>query len=145
MLISNVKPIEPQRNDEIARLFNNIDLIIRHKQQIMARAEYKNIRVKGTGIDGLFIGHLPLFLGDLVTLWEASPWRTQNKFYYHLGGSPLSGMSFCTYWTPDGVVRMPSQVGWHARSPAATYLCMSSVSHRRAFGSFPSYGIGRRW
>ena len=98
MLISNVKPIEPQHNKEIALLFDNIDLIMRHKQQIMARAEYKNIRVTGTGIDGLFMGHLPLFLGDLLTLWEASPWRTQNKFYYHLGGSPLSGISFCTYW-----------------------------------------------
>ncbi|MBP5160583.1 MAG: hypothetical protein ILP11_00835 [Alphaproteobacteria bacterium] len=98
MLISNVKPIEPQHNDEIALLFNNIDLIICHKQQIMARAEYKNIRVKGTGIDGLFMGHLPLFLGDLLTLWEAGAWRNQQKFYYHLGGSPLSGISFCTYW-----------------------------------------------
>ena len=98
MLISNVKPIEPQNNEEIALLFNNIDLIMQHKQQIMKKDEYKNIHVKGTGIDGIFIGHLNLFLGDLLTLWEASPWRNQNKFYYHLGGSPLSGMSFCTYW-----------------------------------------------
>ena len=99
MITFRAAPIEPLNNDDIHTLFANIDLIFANSEKILQKDAYKNIRIKGTGIDGIFIGHINLFLGDLITLWSnGSPWRNEQKFYYHLGGSPLSGMSFCTYW-----------------------------------------------
>ena len=98
MIKLHAQPQEPLKNEEIYTLFGNIDLILSHKEQILQNEDYKNICVKGTGIDGIYVGHIDLFLGDLLNLWEKTDWRDQRKFYYHLGGSPLSGMSFCTYW-----------------------------------------------
>ena len=105
MITLRTAPIEPQNNDDIHTLFTNIDLILANSEKILQNEEYRNICIKGTGIDGMwFLGHITLFLGDFITLWSnGSPWRNEQKFYYHLGGSPLSGMSFCTYWQ-DGEI-----------------------------------------
>ena len=99
MITFRAAPTEPLNNDDIHTLFANIDLILANSEKILQNEVYKNIHIKGTGIDGIYIGHINLFLGDLITLWSnGSPWCNEQKFYYHLGGSPLSGMSFCTYW-----------------------------------------------
>ena len=99
MFIFKSKPKNPLDNEEIRQLFANIDLILANADKILQNEKYRNITVKGCGIDGIYIGHINLFLGDLISLWSnCSPWRNGQKFYYHLGGSPLSGMSFCTYW-----------------------------------------------
>lgn len=88
----------PLDNPEIHTLFGNIDLLLRNCEKIVQNEKYKNIFIKGTGIDDIYIGHIDLLLGDLITLWQNNQWRNEHKFYYHLGGSSLSGMSFCTYW-----------------------------------------------
>lgn len=99
MLKFFASPKEPLQNEEIQTLFANIDLILAHSDEILKNEAYRNIHVKGIGIDGIYMGHINLYLGDLVALWtNGSPWKNGQKFYYHLGGSPLSGMSFCTYW-----------------------------------------------
>jgi len=99
MFIFRKKPLNLLKYEEIFALFNNIELIFSNSDKILQNKEYRNIRVKGTGVDGIYIGHVDLLLGDLITLWNNdSPWRDEQKFYYHLGGSPLSGRSFCTYW-----------------------------------------------
>ena len=89
-------PKEPLENEEIHTLFDNIDLILKNADVIIEK--FKNVRVKGTGIDGIYIGHKDLFLSDLICLWNNGTWRNGEKFYYHLGGSPFSGTSFCAYW-----------------------------------------------
>lgn len=95
MFIFKAKPKNPLDNEEIRLLFANIDLILANADKILQNEKYKNIGVKGSGIDGIYIGHVNLFLGDLISLWSnGSPWRNGQKFYYHLGGSPLSGVSF---------------------------------------------------
>jgi len=91
-------PFDSLKHEEIYVCFNNIDMILNNSEIILQNEQYKNIRIKGTGIDGIYIGHIDLLLGDLITLWNNAKWRDDQKFYYHLGGSPLSGMSFCTYW-----------------------------------------------
>lgn len=99
MITFHAAPIDSLKHEEIYTLFNNLDLILNNSDKILQNEAYRNIRVKGTGIDGIYIGHIDLLLGDLIILWRnGSPWRDGEKFYYHLGGSPLSGMSFCTYW-----------------------------------------------
>lgn len=104
MITFRAGPTEPLENEEIYMLFANIDLIMANADKILQNAAYRNIHIKGTGIDGMYIGHINLFLGDLIRLWSnGSPWQNEGKYYYHLGGSPLSGMSFCTYWQ-DGKI-----------------------------------------
>jgi hypothetical protein len=99
MITFRAAPLDSVKHEEIYTLFNNIELILQNSAEILQNEEYKNIRVKGTGIDGIYIGHIDLLLGNLLILWNNdSPWRNGQKFYYHLGGSPLSGMSFCAYW-----------------------------------------------
>lgn len=99
MITFHAAPKEPLNNEEIGTFFANINLILNNADKILQNETYYNIHIKGTGIDGIYIGHIDLFLGDLIRLWmSGSPWRNGGKFYYHLGGSPLSGMSFCTYW-----------------------------------------------
>lgn len=99
MIIFHAEPKEPLNNEEISTFFANIDLVMANADKILQNEVYRNIHIKGTGIDGIYLGHIDLFLGDLVRLWRnGSLWRNGEKFYYHLGGSPLSGMSFCTYW-----------------------------------------------
>ncbi len=98
MITFHAAPKDPLDNEEIRTFFANIDLILANADKILQDEIYSNIRIKGTGIDGIYIGHIDLFLGDLIRLWHNETWRKGQKYYYHLGGSPLSGMSFCTYW-----------------------------------------------
>ena len=99
MLKLFVKNQEPVNHTEIVSLFNNLELILNNADKILENQEYYNIYIKGTGISGIFIGFLPLYLGDLLTLWKKEIWKKDKKYYYHLGGSPLSGMSVCNYWS----------------------------------------------
>ena len=99
MIHFTVSPKEPQHNPEIELLSKNIDLLLANARQIFQNESYSNIHVKGSGIDGLYIGHLNLSLGDLICLWQKDLWKDGKKYYYHLGGSPLSGMSFCSYFS----------------------------------------------
>lgn len=104
MITFYAAPKEPLNNEEINTLFANIDLVMANADKILQNDTYCNIHIKGTGIDGIYIGHIDLLLGDLVRLWRnGSSWHNGEKFYYHLGGSPLSSMSFCTYWQ-DGKI-----------------------------------------
>ena len=98
MITFHAGPKEPLNNEEIQTLFENLNLILKNAEKILEDEKYRDIHVKGTGIDGIYIGHIDLVLGDLIRLWQNGKWRNGQKFYYHLGGSPLSGMSFCTYW-----------------------------------------------
>ena len=98
MITFRAGPTEPLKNEEIDALFANIDLLLDNADKILGNEKYRNIHVKGIAIDGIYMGHVTLFLGDLIALWQNNQWRDGQKFYYHLGGSPLSGMSYCTYY-----------------------------------------------
>ena len=99
MLKLFVKNPEPVDHNEIVTLFENLNLIEANIDLILQNEEYCNIYIKGTGICGIFIGFIPLYLGDLLILWQKGIWKKDQKYYYHLGGSPLSGMSICRYWS----------------------------------------------
>ena len=142
MFIFKSKPKNPLDNEEIRQLFANIDLILANADKILQNEKYRNITVKGCGIDGIYIGHINLFLGDLISLWSnCSPWRNGQKFYYHLGGSPLSGMSFCTYWENGkigcdrGDISAPSF--WTLLKPAGVVVKNNTEQHNCISIPFP--------
>ena len=57
MIIFRAAPKEPLNNEEINTLFANIGLVMANADRILQNDAYRNIRVKGTGIDGVYIGH----------------------------------------------------------------------------------------
>ena len=103
MINFNVSPKEPQYNEEIELLSQNIDLILANADKIGKNEVYSHVHIKGSGIDGAYIGHTNLSLGNLIKLWQNNSWKDGEKYYYHLGGSPLSGASFCTYFSKQKI------------------------------------------
>ena len=103
MIDFNVSSKEPQRNEEIELLSQNIDLILANADKIGKNEVYSHVHIKGSGIDGAYIGHTNLSLGNLIKLWHNNSWKDGEKYYYHVGGSPLSGASFCTYFSKQKI------------------------------------------
>ncbi|MBQ4472237.1 MAG: hypothetical protein II942_03235 [Alphaproteobacteria bacterium] len=79
-------------------LFSNIELIMAHKDIILSTPEYYNIHVVGVGVYPLYIPALKLFLGDLIKLWNETPWKQGNNYFYYTIGSPLSGRNSSKSW-----------------------------------------------
>ena len=77
----------------ISHLFNNLDFIISHKNEILSSQEYSNIKIPGIYVGGLYVGMHNLSLGDILNLWDKTEWHTKNRYYYSIIGTPLSGMN----------------------------------------------------
>ena len=103
-----VMNVTREKKDEkgLEILFKNIDLIEQNKQKILNNPDLYGIYVAGAGVTGMYIGKTRLFLGDLIRLWDNQIWKNEGRYYYHVGGSPLSGMSFCDYWHPQEGFRL---------------------------------------
>ena len=82
-------------------LFNNLDLIRSNKKFIMSRKKYRNIKIDGIYVAGLYVGGHKISLGVLLDLWDKTTWHTGNRFYFNVIGSPLSGMNHCGWYNID--------------------------------------------
>ena len=89
---------EAENKKELTVLFDNLKTLQVHRDEILKNPEFYKVRIEGTGIFAMYAGSARLFLGDLIQLWESAPWKDGTRYYYSVGGSPLSGMSFCHYW-----------------------------------------------
>ena len=92
-----VSPREDKKS--LSMLFKNIDVLLKNIKSVVSTPENYYIRIQGTGITGVYIGGFPLYLGDLLQLWNChSAWREKSavgmKYIYHLGGFPTSGQCF---------------------------------------------------
>lgn len=92
------KPDTPD-NEELQAFFDNFDLIQQHKQEIYANPEYYNIRMAGCGCFPLYVQPVRLSVGELLKLWDETTWRQENKYFYCITGSPLSGSNSSQYWS----------------------------------------------
>lgn len=114
MTVRMITKAPEEDTESLKILFQNIRLIEQHRETILKTPELYGINVEGTGITGMYIGHTHLYLGDLLKLWEKKLWQTGQRYFYHVGGSPLSGMSFCRYWdakTGFGMVKNTPSFG----------------------------------
>lgn len=82
-------------------LFNNLDLIRSNKKFIMSRKKYRNIKIDGIYAAGIYVGGNKISLGVLLDLWDKTVWHTDNKFYFNVIGSPLSGTNHCGWFDAD--------------------------------------------
>lgn len=80
-------------NGAISHLFNNLDLIISNKDKILSREKYSNIHVSGFYVGGLYMGMHEMTLGDLLSLWDKTEWHSEDRYYYNIIGTPLSGLN----------------------------------------------------
>lgn len=94
-------------NESLQAFFNNIDLIRQHKQLIFDTPEYYNIRIAGCGCFPLYMPTIKLSIGELLKLWDETEWKQEDKYFYCITGSPLSGGNSSKYWSEkDGFSAM---------------------------------------
>jgi hypothetical protein len=42
-----------------------------------------------------------LALGDILSLWNNTKWQTENRYYYNIIGSPLSGKNTAHWYNTE--------------------------------------------
>lgn len=85
----------------ISHLFDNLDLIITNKNKILFYSKYRNIKIPGLYVSGLYIGTHELSLGDILRLWDKTEWHTGAKYYFNIIGTPLSGMNTANLYNSE--------------------------------------------
>jgi len=90
---------EPKSNkDALMALFDNLDLILKHRELIYKTPDFYGIHIDGIYAGGMYIGICVLRLGDILALWEHTNWHTDNMYFYAVGGSPLSGQNISRWY-----------------------------------------------
>lgn len=97
-MIKNVAVAPTADNGAISCLFRNLDILIGNQKIILSNQEYSNIKISGLFVGGLYVGMHEMFLGDILSLWKNTAWHTDNKYYYSIIGTPLSGMNTAKYF-----------------------------------------------
>ena len=92
------KPDEANTQD-LETFFNNFDLIQQHKQLIFDTPDYYSIRIVGSGCFPLYTLPIKLSIGELLKLWDETEWKQDDKYFYCITGSPLSGGNSSKYWS----------------------------------------------
>ena len=94
------KPDEANTQD-LETFFNNFELIQQHKDEIYANPEYCNIYIQGCGVFPLYVQSIRLSIGELLKLWDETEWKQDDKYFYCITGSPLSGSNSSKYWSKE--------------------------------------------
>ena len=92
------KPDTPN-NEAIQAFFDNFDLIQQHKQLIFDTPEYYSIKIASFGCFPLYTPPIKLSIGELLRLWDETDWKQDDKYFYCITGSPLSGGNSSKYWS----------------------------------------------
>ena len=95
-----VKGVTPDFN-VLTTVFNNLDILYKHKDLILQNPEYYGVEIKGCAVSSLWIGSTKLWLGDMLQLWETPEWKIGNTYYFSIIGSPLSGSNECQTWSKE--------------------------------------------
>ena len=82
-------------------LFDNLDLLQQHQDLILSNPKYYNIHIQGSGVFALYIPTFSLCLGELLLLWQHTPWKQEDTYFYCITGSPLSGSNTSRYWSKE--------------------------------------------
>lgn len=90
------KPDTPN-NEAIQAFFDNFDLIQQHKQLIFDTPDYYSIRIVCSGCFPLYTPQIKLSIGELLKLWDETEWKQDDKYFYCITGSPLSGGNSSKY------------------------------------------------
>lgn len=90
---------EDPADHDLKEFFNHLDLILRHQDFILATPELSRIHLKGCGAFPLYVSSISLTVGELLQLWEQTAWRQEDKYFFSITGSPLSGGNSSRYWS----------------------------------------------
>ena len=98
MVLKTVVVAPTNDNGAVSYLFENLDLIKSNKEKIWATPEFNAIQIPGVYVGGLYVGVYQIRLGDLIKLWDETEWHNDNKYYYNIIGTPLSGMNTANWY-----------------------------------------------
>lgn len=124
-------------------LFNNLDLITSKRDLILSTPDFCNIHISGCGVYSLYAPILPLFIGDLLQLWEHSEWRNSNDYFYFTIGSPLSGSNKSHFWNAKNGIGQKSLPSILTLMTPAFTLVNTGIALPR--GTAFSADISERW
>ena len=124
-------------------LFDNLDLLQQHQDLILSNPKYYNIPIQGSGVFALYIPTFSLCLGELLLLWQHTPWKQEDTYFYCITGSPLSGSNTSRYGTKNKAlltnIRRPLANSFVRRylsaAPVARFM-MNTNRHRFPFPNF---------
>lgn len=91
--------IPKEDKKSLEALFSNIELIWQNRKLICAADDYYNIYIIGTGICLPHLEVIPLFLGDLLQLWEQTQWCQNNAYTYFIAGSTSYDNNISHTWS----------------------------------------------
>lgn len=112
-------------------LFSNIGLIEQNKSLIYETADYYNICIFGVGVCLAHMEKVPLFLGDLLQLWEHSVWKQDDNYCYFVIGSPSSNNNICHIWRrKDGFIQKSIKDIGELAFPAFSLINHGTISNK---------------
>ena len=76
-----VQAVTPDK-EVLQALFDNLDLLQRHQDLILSNPKYYNIHIQGSGVFALYIPTFSLCLGELLLLWQHTPWKQEDTRRY---------------------------------------------------------------
>lgn len=85
----------------VSCLFENLNLINANRDKIWGTPEFSNIQIPGLYVGGLYVGIYQIRLGDMLKLWFNTQWHEDNRYYYNIIGTPLSGMNTAHWYNAD--------------------------------------------
>lgn len=112
-------------------LFSNIGLIEQNKNLIYEIDDYYNIGISGFGVCLAYLKTVPLFLGDLLKLWEHSVWKQDYNYCYFVTGSPSSNNNICRIWSrKDGFIQKSIKNLGEFAFPAFSLINNGTISNK---------------
>lgn len=112
-------------------LFSNINLIEQNRNIIYETDDYYNICIPGVGVCLAHMEIVPLFLGDLLRLWEHSVWKQDDNYCYFVTGSPSSNNNICRIWSrKDGFIQNSIKDIGELAFPAFSLINNGTISNK---------------
>lgn len=112
-------------------LFSNINLIEQNRNIIYETDVYYNICIPGVGVCLAHMETVPLFLGDLLRLWEHSVWKQDDNYCYFVTGSPSSNNNICRIWSrKDGFIQNSIKDIGELAFPAFSLINNGTISNK---------------
>lgn len=112
-------------------LFSNIRLIEQNKNLIYEIDDYYNIGIPGVGVCLAHMETVPLFLGNLLRLWEHSVWKQDDNYCYFVAGSPSSNNNICRIWSrKDGFIQNSIKDIGELAFPAFSLINNGTISNK---------------
>ena len=97
--MTEIYQIPDEDKKALETLFANLQFITLSKELIYRNDDYYNISISGIGVCLARVGTIPLFLGEILQLWEQTQWLKNGEYCYFIMGTPRPDNNICHFWS----------------------------------------------